>query len=70
MAEMSGMVDMGMQLPENTLPMMSGQGPFGPIEMGGMFTLVKVRKNQKKNDYSDSGWYKHPSGSIAKKIEG
>lgn len=70
MAEMSDMVDMGMAVPENTLPMMSGQGPFGPIEMGGMFTLVKVRKNQKKNDYTDPGWYKHPEGSVAKKIKG
>jgi hypothetical protein len=70
MAEMSDMVDMGMAVPENTLPMMSGQGPFGPIEMGGMFTLVKVRKDQKKNDYTDPGWYQHPHGSVAKKIEG
>ncbi len=68
MAEMSDMVDMGMKLPENTLPMMTGKGPFGPIEMGGMFTLVKVRKNQKHNDYTDSGWYKHPENSIAWKI--
>jgi hypothetical protein len=47
--------------------MMSGQGPFGPIEMGGMFTLVKVRKKQPKGDYTDPGWYKHPKGSIAAK---
>lgn len=67
MAEMSDMADMGMALPENTLPMMSGQGPFGPIEMGGMFTLVKVRKNQPKGDYSDPGWYQHPSGTVAEK---
>ena len=41
-----GMADMGemeMALPDNTLPMMTGQGPFGPLEMGGMFTVVKVR---------------------------
>lgn len=68
MAEMSDMADMGMALPENTLPMMSGQGPFGPIEMGGMFTVVKVRKNQPKGDYSDPGWYVHPKGSVAQKI--
>ena len=24
--------------------MMTGAGPFGPIEMGGMFTVVKVRE--------------------------
>jgi FtsP/CotA-like multicopper oxidase with cupredoxin domain len=68
MAEMQDMADMGMALPENTLPMMTGQGPFGPIEMGGMFTLVKVRRNQPKGDYSDPGWYKHPAGSIARKL--
>lgn len=68
MAEMQEMSEMGMDLPENTLPMMMGQGPFGPIEMGGMFTLVKVRKNQPKDDYTDYGWYEHPKGSVAKKI--
>ncbi len=68
MAEMSDMVDMGMKIPENTLPMMTGQGPFGPIEMGGMFTVVKVRANQTKDDYTDPGWYTHPSGSIARKV--
>ena len=68
MAEMSDMADMGMALPENTLPMMSGRGPFGPIEMGGMFTIVKVRKNQPRGDYSDPGWYQHPKGTMAKKI--
>ncbi|MGE0748640.1 MAG: multicopper oxidase family protein, partial [Rhodospirillales bacterium] len=42
----AGMADMGameMPLPDNTLPMMTGFGPFGPLEMGGMFTVVKVR---------------------------
>ena len=63
-----GMADMGamsMPLPENTLPMMSGNGPFGPIEMGGMFTTVKIRKDQRTGDYSDPGWYRHPKGSVA-----
>ncbi len=68
MAEMNDMADMGMHLPENTLPMMTGRGLFGPIEMGGMFTVVKVRKNQPKDDYSDPGWYEHPSGSVARKM--
>ena len=63
-----GMADMGemeMPLPDNTLPMMSGQGPFGPLEMGGMFTVLKVRDNQKPDDYRDPGWYDHPSGTVA-----
>jgi manganese oxidase len=63
-----GMADMGemeMPLPDNTLPMMTGQGPFGPIEMGGMFTVVKVREGLARNDYKDPGWYKHPPGTVA-----
>ena len=62
-----GMADMGemeMPLPDNTLPMMSGQGPFGAVEMGGMFTVLKVRDNQKKGDYSDPGWYDNPAGTV------
>lgn len=68
MSEMQDMADMGMKLPENTLPMMTGKGPFGPIEMGGMFTVVKVRKDQKIGDYSDPGWFNHPKGTVARKI--
>lgn len=63
-----GMADMGemqMPIPDNTLPMMAGDGPFGAIGMGGMFTTVKVRKEQKQGDYRDPGWYKHPAGSVA-----
>jgi FtsP/CotA-like multicopper oxidase with cupredoxin domain len=56
---------MEMPLPENTLPMMTGEGPFGGIEMGGMFTVIKVRKDQKRGDYADPGWYKHPAGTVA-----
>jgi hypothetical protein len=56
---------MEMPIPENTLPMMTGEGPFGGVEMGGMFTVLKVRKEQKRGDYSDPGWYKHPAGTVA-----
>lgn len=63
MAEMS---EMQMQLPGNTLPMMAGIGPFGPIEMGGMFTVVKVRENLKNYD-ADPGWYDYPKGTRAEK---
>ena len=44
-----------MQGPENTLPMAMGQGPFGPIGMGGMLALLKVRSGQKGD--ADPGWY-------------
>ena len=63
-----GMADMGemvMPLPDNTLPMMGGQGPYGAIEMGGMFTMVKVRDGLARNDYKDPGWYKQPPASVA-----
>ena len=59
------MGDMRMPLPENTLPMMSGDGPFGGLEMGGMFTTLKVREGLARNDYKDPGWYQHPQGTVA-----
>ena len=68
-----GMADMGameMPLPDNTLPMMSGQGPHGLIEMGGMFTVVKVRDDVKPGDYRDPGWYKAPAGTVAYEWKG
>ncbi|MCU0682594.1 MAG: copper oxidase [Polyangiaceae bacterium] len=61
---MGNMMDMGR--PKNTLPMMAGEGPFGPVEMGGMFTVLKVREGLKS--YADPGWYKHPNGSVARKV--
>jgi hypothetical protein len=45
--------------------MMTGQGPFGGIEMGGMFTTVKIREGLARNDYRDPGWYRHPKGTTA-----
>ena len=59
---MGEMADMQMGQPRNTLPI-AYSGPFSPIEMGGMFTVLKVRENLK--DYSDPGWYKHPEGTVA-----
>lgn len=54
-----------MPLPDNTLPMMGGNGPFGMMEMGSMVTIVKVREALARGDYRDPGWYKHPAGSVA-----
>jgi hypothetical protein len=64
------MGEMEMPLPDNTLPMMSGAGPFGGIEMGGMFTTLKVRKDQKLGDYKDPGWYRHPKATQAYEWQG
>ncbi len=67
-----GMGDMAMSmpLPENTLPMMGGDGPYGSIEMGGMFTVMKIRADLARDDYRDPGWYKAPRGSVAYLWEG
>ena len=59
-----------MPLPENTLPMMTGSGPFGAMEMGGMFSVVKVRDGLGRNDYKDPGWYRHPPGTVAYEWKG
>jgi len=67
---MADMAEMEMPLPDNTVPMMTGQGPFGSVEMGGMFSVVKVRQEQKHGDYKDPGWYKHPEGTVAFKVTG
>ena len=64
----SGMAEMGameMPLPDNTLPMMTGRGPYGPIEMGGMFTVLKVRDDLPRGGYADPGWYRMPPGTQA-----
>jgi hypothetical protein len=52
-------------MPENTLPMMTGFGQFGPMEMGGMFSVVKVRQGLARDDYKDPGPYKNPPGTVA-----
>ena len=68
MAEHADHVD-HMPGPKNTLPMMMGKGPFGNIEMGGMFTVVKVRDQLQSYD-KDPGWYDHPRGTVAYRLNG
>jgi FtsP/CotA-like multicopper oxidase with cupredoxin domain len=64
-AGMGGMADMfemeGMKYPANSIPMKGGKGPFSMIEMGGMFTVVKVRPPAQLDDE----WYQHPKGTVA-----
>lgn len=72
---MHDMQEMDMEGPDNTLPMMAGDGPFGPVGMGGMFTVLKVRKDmprltpgeylEKVRAPGDMGWYEHPEGTVA-----
>ena len=66
---MSEMGSMEMPMPDNTLPMMTGFGQFGPIEMGGMFTTMKVREGLAANDYRDPGPYKNPEGTVAHEVQ-
>jgi manganese oxidase len=54
--------------PANTLPMMGGQGPYGNMEMGGMFTIVKVRDHL-HDGHADPGWYSHPPGTQARRVD-
>jgi FtsP/CotA-like multicopper oxidase with cupredoxin domain len=69
MAEHQDHINVGhMQGPENTLPMMTGKGPFGNMEMGGMFTVVKVRDNLERGDHRDPGWYRNPQGTQARRV--
>lgn len=62
---MGDMTEMEMPIPDNTAPMMGGQGPFGSVEMGGMFSVLKVRRDQKPGNYADPGWYQQPPGTTA-----
>ena len=63
---MGEMMDMG--APRNSIPMMGGAGPFGRIDMGGMFTVLKVRDGI--TSYEDPGWYEHPNGTVAEPVGG
>ncbi len=65
MAEMQSMSGM-MPGPRNTSPMMAGRGPYGSMEMGGMFTTLKVR--DELASYDDPGWYQAPAGTVAWRV--
>jgi hypothetical protein len=62
------MGDMEMPMPDNTLMMMTGSGQFGPIEMGGMFTVVKIREDLARDDYKNPQPYKNPAGTVAHEV--
>ena len=67
---MEEMAKMEMPLPDNTLPMMTGTGPFGSLGLGGMVSLLMVREGLARDDYKNPGWYKHPEGTVAHKVDG
>ena len=67
MGDMTEMQQM-MATPRNSIPMLGGAGPYGAIDMGGMFTILKIRDDM---DYGrDPGWYQQPRGTSAWRVEG
>jgi hypothetical protein len=62
-----GMSDHSEQMatPENSIAMVGRAGPYGTVDMGGMFTMLKVRENL--TSYGDPGWYQPPAGTVAQK---
>jgi hypothetical protein len=64
---MGGMGEMAMPMTPNSLPMKGGHGPFSYIDMGGMFTILKVRDNP--NSADPNGWYTHPAGTVASRAD-
>ena len=60
---MADMGEMGMSVPANSIPMVGAPGKHGYIDMGGMFTILKVRDNL--TSYDDPGWYENPPGTQA-----
>lgn len=57
MGQTGGVMNMEMGRAENTPSMMGTPGPFGDvIDMGGMFTILKVREHL--GSYADPGWYR------------
>jgi FtsP/CotA-like multicopper oxidase with cupredoxin domain len=58
---MSGMGEMAMAVPKNSIPMKGSAGPHGTIDMGGMFTILKVRPAG-----DASNWYASPPEETAR----
>ncbi len=56
-------VEHGMPVPDNSVPMVGGEGPFGYVTMGGMMSILKVR--DRVDGDGDPGWYDHPEGTVA-----
>ncbi len=68
MGNMRGMyTKMHMPTPPNFLPPEGSPSQFGPIDMSGMFTIVKVRDGIL--DYKDPGWYQNPPGTVAHPLQ-
>jgi FtsP/CotA-like multicopper oxidase with cupredoxin domain len=55
---------MAMEQPKNSVSMRGGRGPHGPIDMGGMFTILKIRDRLQAGD--EQGYYRAPEGTVAR----
>jgi hypothetical protein len=62
---MGEMTEMQMDGPKNSLATDIVRGQYDPITMGGMFTLVKVRRTLNENA-DDPGHYQHPTETRAR----
>lgn len=62
---MGGMGEMGMPVPTNSLPMRGAAGPHSYIDMGGMFTVLKVREPGTTLD--PKSWYEAPPATRARR---
>ncbi|HWU87547.1 MAG TPA: copper oxidase [Kofleriaceae bacterium] len=60
---MNEMAHMTMEQPANSISMIGGKGPHGVIDMGGMFTIVKIR--DRLTGDGDPGWYDAPKATTA-----
>jgi manganese oxidase len=60
---MAEMAQMAMPQPANSIAMLGGKGPHGTIDMGGMFTLLKIR--DRLTGDGDPGWYEPPPADAA-----
>lgn len=63
MAGMGEMSAMGMPVPKNSIPMLGAEGKHGYIDMGGMFTVIKVRDGLTAANAAE--WYVNPPGTVA-----
>ena len=61
---MAEMAKMKMAVPDNSIAMVGTPGKHDYIDMGGMFTVLKVRDGIQS--YEDPGWYEGPADSQAR----
>jgi FtsP/CotA-like multicopper oxidase with cupredoxin domain len=55
---------MAMEQPTNSVSMRGGRGPHGAIDMGGMFTILKIRDRLQPGD--EHGYYRAPPETVAR----